>query len=46
MRDTLQNKINNNKIGIVNLDYVKNNGTHIMFIIIKIRIKVILSKLS
>lgn len=28
MRDTLSNKINDNEVGIVNLDSVKNNGTH------------------
>lgn len=28
IRDTLQNKVNNNEVDIVNLDSVKNNGTH------------------
>jgi hypothetical protein len=28
MRDTLPNKVNNNEVGIVNLDSVKNKGTH------------------
>ena len=28
MRDTLPNKVNNNEVGIVNLDSVQNNGTH------------------
>lgn len=28
MRDTLPNKINNNEVDIVNLNSIKNNGTH------------------
>ena len=28
MRDTLPNKIKNNEVGIVNLDSIKNSGTH------------------